>query len=180
MIRADFVPPQLGTPEKAVSMLCIHGASYTYERRRLRLTIMGDTKKLAVGLAKTLPCPMLLGTNWSYLREVVERTMCNLVKEKGEQLYGKSLMGTKARLPREAEPEEEKINLNKVIGDAQFKKFQQDEPLFSNILRERLQRQETNPEQSSRAPGTYPWFEIRRELLYRVWKGVDEENTSNC
>lgn len=33
MVRADLVHAQLGIPESPVSMVCIHGASYTYVRR---------------------------------------------------------------------------------------------------------------------------------------------------
>lgn len=41
VIRVDLVPPQLGTPESAVRMICIHGVVYTYERKKLWLNIVG-------------------------------------------------------------------------------------------------------------------------------------------
>lgn len=74
MVQADLVPPQIGSPEAMVS-ICIHGSSYTYERRWMKLTVMGWMAKLAVGLAKTLPCLMLLGVDWRYLHEVLDRAI---------------------------------------------------------------------------------------------------------
>lgn len=71
MIRADLVPAQLGSLESPVGMVCIHGALYTYERRQLWLSVMGHTEEITVGLAETLPCPMLLGVDWPHLKEVV-------------------------------------------------------------------------------------------------------------
>lgn len=63
MIKVDLIPCPIGTPESAVSMVCIHEALYTYKRRKLKLTLMEHTEEIAVGLPETLPCPMLLGVN---------------------------------------------------------------------------------------------------------------------
>lgn len=43
MIRVDLVPTQLGSPKTPMSMVCIHGAVYTYKRRQLWLSVMGRT-----------------------------------------------------------------------------------------------------------------------------------------
>lgn len=67
MVWADLISPQMGSPETTVSMIYIHGLSYTYERRQVILTVMGQTAELAVGLSTTLPCSMLLGIDWPYL-----------------------------------------------------------------------------------------------------------------
>lgn len=75
MIRVDLVPAQLGSPELPVSMVCIHGASYTYKSRRLWLSVMGCTEEIVVGLAETLPCPMLLGVDWPHLKEIVSQVL---------------------------------------------------------------------------------------------------------
>lgn len=37
----------------------------------IQLTVLGHTEEIAVGLAKTLPYPMLLGVDWLYLEDVV-------------------------------------------------------------------------------------------------------------
>lgn len=55
MMQADLIVSQLGAPETTVSIVCIHGASYTYKRGQLRFTVLGRTEEITVGLAKTLP-----------------------------------------------------------------------------------------------------------------------------
>lgn len=66
MLRADLVPPQAGEEEMPMSMVCIHGNTYTYQRKYLRLTVMGRMEELVVGLAETLSCLMLLDVDWPY------------------------------------------------------------------------------------------------------------------
>lgn len=63
MIRTDLVPPQLGSPKLPMSMVCIHRALYTYERKWLWLSVMDCMEEITVELAETLPCPKLLGVD---------------------------------------------------------------------------------------------------------------------
>lgn len=58
-----------------MSMVCVHGMSYTYERRQLQLSVIGHTEEIAVGLAETLPFSMLLGVDWLHLKEVVSQVL---------------------------------------------------------------------------------------------------------
>lgn len=70
MVKSNLIPSQVGKTETSVSMVCIYRASYTYKRKKLRLTVIGHTD--------TLPCPILLGIDWPYLKEVVGQAMRNL------------------------------------------------------------------------------------------------------
>lgn len=75
MLRADLANLEMGKTMTPVNMVCIHGASYTYQRKRMRLTILIQTVEIAVGLAESLSCPILLGTDWPHLKVVVTKVM---------------------------------------------------------------------------------------------------------
>ncbi|KYO38491.1 hypothetical protein Y1Q_0015720 [Alligator mississippiensis] len=75
MVHSDLVPPHLGSLGTPVSMVCMHGAVYTYPRRKLELLVLGQTEEILVGLTKMLPCPMLLGLDWPHREEVVHQQM---------------------------------------------------------------------------------------------------------
>lgn len=40
MLRSDLISPPMGELGMSKDMVCIHGASYTYQRRRLQLTVL--------------------------------------------------------------------------------------------------------------------------------------------
>lgn len=86
MIQADLFLSPLGTPESPVSMVCIHGTPYTYELWCIRLTVLGHTEEIAVGLAEILPCPILLGVDWPHLEEVVTQVLTQRGGEWGKDL----------------------------------------------------------------------------------------------
>lgn len=52
MIKAGLLLPHVGEEDISVNILCLHGATYTYERHCLSLIIMGRTKDLPVGMTK--------------------------------------------------------------------------------------------------------------------------------
>lgn len=58
---------------------------------------MGRTEALTVGMAETLPCPMLLGQDLPYLLEVLDQTLGQAQGEGPEEpliegLYGEHLV----------------------------------------------------------------------------------------
>lgn len=42
MLKSDLVPPHIGEEDTLVSMICMHGALYTYQRRCVIVTVMGE------------------------------------------------------------------------------------------------------------------------------------------
>lgn len=54
---------------------------------------MGHIEELAVGLADTLPCPMLLRIDWPYLREVLGQTMKSPREEGQEEQQDMAFIG---------------------------------------------------------------------------------------
>lgn len=67
-VLSDLIPTLMGKPEMPINMICIHGTACTYQRKSLRLMVLGHMEEIAVGLAESLPCPMLFGTDWPHLR----------------------------------------------------------------------------------------------------------------
>lgn len=49
----------------------MHSTAYTYEQYKVKLSVLGHTEEIPVGLVETLPCPMLLGIGWPHLEEVI-------------------------------------------------------------------------------------------------------------
>ncbi|KYO40987.1 hypothetical protein Y1Q_0013733 [Alligator mississippiensis] len=135
MIWADLMPTQLGSPKTPVSMVCIHGDSYTYECRRLWLSLMGRTEEIAVRLAETLPCPMLLEVNWPHLKEVVAWV---LRKSGGEWQNDPEA----ACFGAPGDEDGGDLDMEQIIRGSYFQEEQKQEPLFRNIWQTQLSKQE--------------------------------------
>lgn len=74
-------------------------------------------EEIVVGLAKSLPCLMLLGTGWHHLQEVVAKAMgelstCDYMQQVEEVLVGVKLQGQGLSVE-----EKEEIDLESIIGD---------------------------------------------------------------
>lgn len=79
-------------------------------------------EEIPVGVAETVPCSMLLGIDWPYLKEVI----CQLLMKTN---YGKE------RSPQAScfgDPEED-LDVDQIIGKGHFREEQCGEPLFWNI-----------------------------------------------
>lgn len=74
MIWEGIIDSQEGEPDSSINMVCIHGESYTYPRRRLQLTVINGMEEISVGFTRTLPCPMLVGWDWPYFYEALNQT----------------------------------------------------------------------------------------------------------
>ncbi|KYO40166.1 hypothetical protein Y1Q_0000016 [Alligator mississippiensis] len=116
-------------------MIWIHGASYTYEHWRIQLMVLDCVEEIAVGLAKTLPCPMLLGVDWPHLQEVVTWV---LAKRGDEEEKDRGAVCFRA-------PEEEERgsqDVEQITGDGYFREEQKQEPLFQNVWQSQLAKNE--------------------------------------
>lgn len=160
MIWAELFPAHLGILESLVSMVCIHGASYTYECRKIQLTVLSHTEEIAVGLAETLPCPMLLGVDWPHLEEVIAR----VITKRGGKWERDSRMAF-FRDPKE--DEQENLDIEQLIGEGYFQEEQRQEPLFQNVWVSQLAKDEgeiVDPQKARQSPK----YEVRRGILYQI------------
>lgn len=97
LVRLDLISTQIGKPETPVSMVCIHGVSYSYDRKRLRQSVMGHTEEIANGLADTLPCLLLLV--WPFLKALLGQAMRNLNEEGFKDQQERGFVGV---MPKDA------------------------------------------------------------------------------
>lgn len=140
----------------------------------MRLKVMGRMEDLVVGIAETLPCPVLLGVDWPYLWEIMNQTMEKTLKP----LMSRHMANTQTEgftrveagpTSQVADPEEA-LDLGKIIDDGQFHEEQAQEPVFLHIFKERLAKCEVEI-MNLKLADAYPRFEERYKVLYQVGHG---------
>lgn len=67
LVQADLVPPGVVKPTRPKNVAYVHGESHVYPQKKLRLTVLGETYNMLVGLADVLPCSLLVGRDWPEL-----------------------------------------------------------------------------------------------------------------
>lgn len=99
---------------------------------------MGHMEEIAVRLADTLPCPMLLGIDWAHLCKVVGKTMKSDKEEKIDDQRDMVFIGISTEEASQSENLNAELDLEEVIGDRQFRERKRQEPIFQNIYKEIL------------------------------------------
>lgn len=117
MINVLLISVGMGELSSPVSMGCMHGDTYVYKCRKLIVTILGRTRKLPVGLVPQVACPMILGRDSPYSKEVLQQVMGTGGKQQSLTDTGEDTEGmTRQRGEVTREASEEDLDIEKLMG----------------------------------------------------------------
>lgn len=132
-------------------MICMHGQSSMYLRKKYSVEVLGRGREMSVVLAKDLPYLMILGRDWTAIYQLLDTIRTQ-----------KGLLGEE-EVPLDVDG----FGIQSLLSSAHFREAQEGEELFRSIIQSELAKQDEQigcPEQCH----AIPRYELRKGLLYRI------------
>ncbi|XP_075785301.1 uncharacterized protein LOC142829504 [Pelodiscus sinensis] len=181
LVRRDLLPEDL-KPEGELYLRCIHGDVKAYPRAKVRLTIRGRSAEMVVGLATTLPYPIILGRDWpgfaDLVREVTPRPPADREKVETKLLGERPPEDQSKEAPEGEQPRGEKAGEGpddpgtpaeanaQTLTLADFPRDQREDPTLRAAYEQVAAVDGTVVD--PRKAAQWPHFEVKGDRLYRV------------